>query len=96
MTDAKTRCIECGGFVGSLNEDEDGIPCSACAERLLETLPGVFHQPWSETAGSESTEVDSQVNSDEYQAEYSEHGYEDEGSPESGNSGSESRGRFGK
>lgn len=59
MTEAKTRCIECGGFVGSLNEDEDGVPCSACAERLLETLPGVFHQPWTETAeGGESSEAE--------------------------------------
>ncbi|MEL6907908.1 MAG: hypothetical protein AAFP22_21045, partial [Planctomycetota bacterium] len=32
---------------GALNEDEDGVPCAACAERLLETLPGVFHTPWA-------------------------------------------------
>ena len=42
-----TRCIECGGSVGALNEDEEGVPCPACAERLLETLPGVFHTPWA-------------------------------------------------
>ena len=46
MSGRPTRCIECGGLVGSLNEDESGEPCPACAERLLETLPGVFHRPW--------------------------------------------------
>ena len=49
MEHPETRCIECGGVVGSLNEDEDGVPGPACAERLLETLPGVFHAPWVET-----------------------------------------------
>ncbi|MEM9379873.1 MAG: hypothetical protein AAGB93_07965 [Planctomycetota bacterium] len=46
MSGRPTRCIECGGLVGSLNEDESGEPCPVCAERLLETLPGVFHRPW--------------------------------------------------
>ncbi len=46
MENPETRCIECGGAVHSLNEDESGAPCVACAERLLETLPGVFHSPW--------------------------------------------------
>jgi len=46
MVNPETRCIECGGAVHSLNEDESGDPCVACAERLLETLPGVFHSPW--------------------------------------------------
>jgi len=51
MTDnGNTRCIECGGEVDQLNEDEEGIPCPACAERLLETLPGLFHQPWSDSS----------------------------------------------
>ena len=54
-----TRCIECGGFVDSLNEDEEGTPCPACAERLLETLPGVFHRPWMEPwAPREDAELD--------------------------------------
>ena len=48
MEHHETRCIECGGVVGSLNEDEDGEPCPVCAERLLETLPGIFHAPWTE------------------------------------------------
>lgn len=48
MEHPETRCIECGGVVGSLNEDEDGEPCPVCAERLLETLPGIFHAPWTE------------------------------------------------
>ncbi len=47
MENPETRCIECGGAVHSLNEDETGEPCLACAERLLETLPGIFHSPWS-------------------------------------------------
>ncbi|MDA8592955.1 hypothetical protein N9L90_03455 [Planctomycetota bacterium] len=47
MENPETRCIECGGAVHSLNEDEAGEPCVACAERLLETLPGIFHSPWS-------------------------------------------------
>ena len=46
MSDSVTRCIDCGGLVDSLNEDEDGVPCPSCAERLLESLPGVFHSPW--------------------------------------------------
>ncbi len=47
MENPETRCIECGGAVHSLNEDEAGEPCVACAERLLETLPGIFHSPWT-------------------------------------------------
>ena len=46
MENPETRCIECGGAVHSLNEDEAGAPSVACAERLLETLPGIFHSPW--------------------------------------------------
>ena len=46
MDGSATRCIECGGVVGSLNEDDEGVPCPVCAERLLETLPGIFHSPW--------------------------------------------------
>ena len=48
MTNGIPVCIECGGPVNALNEDESGVPCPACAERLLETLPGVFHAPWGE------------------------------------------------
>lgn len=57
MGDTPTRCIECGGLTGALNEDEDGVPCPACAERLLETLPGVFHTPWAQPAGEAGEEA---------------------------------------
>lgn len=56
MEHPETRCIECGGVVGSLNEDENGVPCPACAERLLETLPGVFHAPWVATGATAEVE----------------------------------------
>ena len=46
MTNGIPVCIECGGPTNELNEDEDGVPCPACSERLLESLPGVFHSPW--------------------------------------------------
>ena len=52
MSDSFPRCIECGGTVDSLNEDDDGVPCPACAERWLETAPGVFHTPWNEDGTS--------------------------------------------
>lgn len=59
MTDiGNTRCIECGGAADQLNEDEEGAPCPACAERLLETLPGVFHAPWSEDAAEAAVDDD--------------------------------------
>ncbi|MEM1448518.1 MAG: hypothetical protein AAF726_00795 [Planctomycetota bacterium] len=63
MSGRPTRCIECGGLVGSLNEDEAGEPCPSCAQRLLETLPGVFHRPWmqpwpAKTEASASDELD--------------------------------------
>lgn len=54
MSEITPRCIECGGPVDSLNEDEEGAPCPACAERLLETLPGVFHSPWGEPEAAEA------------------------------------------
>lgn len=54
MEKPETRCIECGGFVHSLNEDETGHPCMACAGRLLETLPGIFHSPWTTSRGAET------------------------------------------
>lgn len=43
---APTRCFRCGGPANQLNELEEGQNCPACAERLLETLQGVFHAPW--------------------------------------------------
>lgn len=59
MTDiGNTRCIECGGEVDQLNEDAEGVPCPACAERLLETLPGLFHEPWSDASlGPDANEL---------------------------------------
>ena len=56
MEHPETRCIECGGVVGSLNEDENGVPCPVCAERLLETLPGVFHASWAATDATAEVE----------------------------------------
>lgn len=53
MENPETRCIECGGAVHSLNEDEAGEPCVACAERLLETLPGIFHSSWTTSRDSQ-------------------------------------------
>lgn len=68
MSNAPTRCIECGGSVGFLNEDEDGKPCPACAERLLETLPGVFHQPWDRGSDLEpETVADDSVAADGFE-----------------------------
>lgn len=41
-------CIQCGHPVGDppvLNKLPEGGNCPACAERLLETLPPIFHAP---------------------------------------------------
>jgi hypothetical protein len=54
MSAHEVVCFHCGQGVGDpprLNLI-DGEPCTACAERLLETLPGVFHTPF-EPVGSE-------------------------------------------
>lgn len=60
MPNHEVVCFHCGQQVGDpprLNMIDDE-PCKACAERLLETLPGVFHTPF-EPVGSEEevTEV---------------------------------------
>ena len=42
------HCFRCGRPVGeppAINELPDGRPCPACAERLLESLPPIFHAP---------------------------------------------------
>lgn len=52
MTNGIPVCIECGGPTNDLNEDEQGDPCVACSERLLETLPGIFHAPWGQGAAA--------------------------------------------
>ena len=61
MTNGIPVCIECGGPTNELNEDESGAPCPACSERLLETLPGVFHAPWGQGGRAEPTLVDDEV-----------------------------------
>lgn len=41
-------CFHCGQSVGDpprLNEMPDGEPCRACADRLLDALPPIFHTP---------------------------------------------------
>ncbi len=48
MTDPQdpARCIRCSGPADELNEIEEGINCPSCAERMMESLPGIFHTPW--------------------------------------------------
>ena len=49
--DTTISCFHCGNPVGDpprLNELEEGDNCPACAERLLETLPPIFHTSWEE------------------------------------------------
>ena len=55
--------------MGSLNEDEDGLPCPVCAERLLETLPGIFHAPWVEAGAAVQEEVHDQTASEPLESE---------------------------
>lgn len=69
MGHPETRCIECGGVVGSLNEDEDGLPCPVCAERLLETLPGIFHAPWVEADAAAGEEALDEAGSEPLESE---------------------------
>lgn len=48
-------CIQCGHSVGDppvLNVLPEGGNCPACAERLLETLPPIFHSPIETPAGT--------------------------------------------
>lgn len=54
MTNRISVCIECGGPTNELNEDEEGVPCPACSERLMESLPGIFHAPWGQGAREEA------------------------------------------
>jgi hypothetical protein len=52
----KVVCFHCGQPVVDdgpnggprLNEIEEGVPCTACADRLLAQLPPIFHTPWSD------------------------------------------------
>jgi len=71
MTDesAPTRCFRCGGPANQLNELEEGVNCPACAERLLETLQGVFHTPWVKaTPGGQPATQETEAASDEIPA----------------------------
>ncbi len=68
-------CIQCGHSVGDppvLNGLPDGGNCPACAKRLLETLPPIFHSPAEAPDGAP-------VREDQWdEAEYGEY----EGGPE--------------
>lgn len=30
----------------ALRSTPEGVPCRACADRLLDAVPGIFHTPW--------------------------------------------------
>jgi hypothetical protein len=51
-----SRCFRCGGPAHALNEIEEGVNCPACAERLLETVQGVFHTPWADPVAEDTPE----------------------------------------
>ncbi len=49
MAENEVVCIQCGQPIGDpprLNLLAEEEPCPACAERLLESLPGIFHTPY--------------------------------------------------
>ncbi|MEZ6015831.1 MAG: hypothetical protein R3F49_11995 [Planctomycetota bacterium] len=50
------RCFRCGGPANELNEIEEGVNCPACAERLIESVQGVFHEPWDRQGFTPSEE----------------------------------------
>ena len=43
---ATIPCFHCSKPVGELNELQEGGNCPVCAERLLDALPPIFHEPW--------------------------------------------------
>lgn len=56
MSDHEIVCFHCGQAVGDpprLNLVTDQEPCRACAERMLETLPGIFHAPYEANVATE-------------------------------------------
>lgn len=65
-------CFHCGQPIGDpprLHE-VDGEPCPACAQRLLESVPGIFHAPYETVAEAvESREADEAEGSGEYRAD---------------------------
>lgn len=51
VPDESVVCFQCSQPVADemgprLNEIEEGESCPACASRLLEGLPPIFHTPW--------------------------------------------------
>ena len=49
----ETICITCAQSTGQspvLNLMPDGTRCRACADRVLDAQPGIFHAVWSEPA----------------------------------------------
>jgi len=52
MVDQDVVCFHCGQPIGHppVIHTVGGRPCPACAERLLESLPGVFHTPFAAVA----------------------------------------------
>lgn len=53
-------CFQCGQSVGDpprLNRLDEGGSCRACAERLLDMLPSIFHTPLEEPMEGESEAV---------------------------------------
>lgn len=58
MSEHEIVCFHCGQSVGDpphLNRIGGQEPCRACAERMLETLPGIFHAPYETAAGTMDT-----------------------------------------
>jgi hypothetical protein len=46
-------CMRCAKGIGNppvLNRLPSGKPCKACADRVLDAQPGIFHAPWAEPA----------------------------------------------
>ena len=74
-------CIQCGHSVGDppvLNVMPEGGNCPACAERLLETLPPIFHSPIEAPDGAPVQEEN---------GEYGEYEAGDHGTGEDGRTG---------
>lgn len=72
MADQDIVCFRCSQPIGDPPRIHmlGGRPCSACAERLLETLPGVFHTPYT------AEEPEQQPTRMETPAGYDETGFE--------------------
>jgi hypothetical protein len=70
MTDEPltSRCFRCGGPSDELNELAEGENCPACAERLLETLQGVFHAPWGDPVARDEAQPETEADDSEERA----------------------------